>query len=340
MAAREREADAAGSRASLARRISFWTTNLIATAFVLIVALVVGRELVRWWQPPGATAEPTPPLAAQPAGEVELQFGDAAHTMRRREHRGAAASALQTLEALCRTDLDEFDPQKANLPPVGSREQALLNRLSGQSPAAKTDGGGRLYRWEAGFPMVVGVMPVATIAPADAADKPRSHDGQAADRVVTWGLAIPYGDEAWRLLAFQPAEAGSLHHVADAASYGGSSEGLQGNKQTHAEAGSLYHEHVMSVRGADGTEMSVYRADDVAGAAFAEWKQQCDRQFATGSSQPWRRVGGSWLKHIDTPEANVSITLSRDDATGELQAVILRQPNATSERTTELKEEP
>ncbi len=98
---------------SLARRVSGWTSNFLATGIVLVAAVGVGRQLVMWWgvEPADAVA-PEPAAMSNPgvlseAGEqpFQLTFG-AGYSLRRIELAGDLAAATRRLQAECRTILE------------------------------------------------------------------------------------------------------------------------------------------------------------------------------------------------------------------------------------------
>lgn len=311
MAAREGEGDSAGPGARTARRVSFWTTNLIATAFVLIVALVVGRELTGWWRPMGGAPDESPAASDHADEDVEILFGQTAQAMTRRVHEGNLASALDALQAMCLADGRQLRSSSALLPLAGPQELRLLARLAAAQPAFRGDDGVDLHRWEAGFPMVVATAPVAANGAVAQQGDSAPDDGQPTTRVVTWGLAVPYGENAWRLLSLSPRL---------------SSDTAAGENDEAPPWLPTAAEHVMTVRGADRTAMTVFRAVGADRALIEEWMNEFDRRFGdTARSSAWTHAGDRWTRNFNrsADQGVHSVTLSLDPQSGEARGVVV-----------------
>ncbi len=311
MAARVGEGNSAGPRARAARRVSFWTTNLIATAFVLIVALVVGRELTGWWRPIDAAPDKLSAPSDHAESDVEILFGESAQGMTHRVHHGNLDSALDALQAICLADARQLRSSRSQLPPAGPQERRLLVRLAGQPPAVRGEDGVDLHRWEAGFPMVVAIAPVAANGIVVRQGDSAPDDGQPTTRVVTWGLVVPSGDNAWRLLSLHP------RHSSEPA--------VEENDEPLSWLPTAA-EHVMTVRGADRTAMTVFRAEGADQSRIDAWMIEFDRRFGdTARSSDWAHTDGRWMRNFSTvgrPGSN-SVTLSLDQQTGEARGVLV-----------------
>lgn len=189
--------------ARLAKRISAITTNCLLTAIVLIAGLGFGRQVLKWWagdgeEPVAASraAQGTDGLG-DPARLHVLQFGDQTWSLRRQSIFGDKRAAAIALRANCR-EVVRQGGWPTDRPPKSERE--LLSRLAASEPVEQESAAWRLYELDEAFPMVVG-----TRRPADEADRPASKRVSAtADRIVTWGLAIPDGADAWTVCTFQP----------------------------------------------------------------------------------------------------------------------------------------
>jgi hypothetical protein len=181
---------------SVAKRISGWTTNLLATSIVVLIALVFGRKLVQLWRPPSPAPNVSTPqqLAAfdDPFTPLRLKFGDSPVVMHRQPLVGSANEAV---EQLCRSCSDQLT---SSAPPTGKASPAelmLLHRLAGRRPRNDSPPQSSLYQLDEALPMVVGTKQVA------ARDAVRD-DGKDRRRVVTWGIAVPVADNQWTLFSF------------------------------------------------------------------------------------------------------------------------------------------
>ena len=128
------------SVAHLARRITRWSGNLLATAVIVILGLTFGRQIVTWWrgdEPPAAMVDPaaSPHLdqLTDPQTPLLLTFGDMPYTFDRRVVSGDQSMALAELRRQCREAAESYDPRR-NAPLAVSPE--VLHRLS-QQPAVE-----------------------------------------------------------------------------------------------------------------------------------------------------------------------------------------------------------
>ncbi|MEX1223192.1 MAG: hypothetical protein WEA31_01475, partial [Pirellulales bacterium] len=244
------------------------------------------------------------------AGEdVEILFGESVQGLTHRVHQGDLDSALDALQAICLANARRLRSSRSQLPPAGPQERRLLTRLAGMPPAVRGEEGVDVHRWEAGFPMLVATAQVAADVAVVRQGDSAPDDGQPTTRVVTWGLAVPSGDNAWRLLSLRPRH--SSESVVD-----------------ENDAAPLWlptaAEHVMTVRGADRTAMTVFRAEGADRALIDAWMIEFDRRFGdTARSSDWAHTDGSWMRNFSTVgrPGIYSVTLSLDQQTGEARGV-------------------
>lgn len=301
MAARPRENDVPGSRARSAKRISFWTTNLVASAFVLIVALVVGRELTSWWRPPGTAVENPPPWVMEQGDHAEILFGEIDHAISWSEHRGDAESALAALQAVCLDDAQQSAPSVGQLPPAGPHEQRLLARLTEQQPELAIDNGIAVHRWEVGFPMIVATAPVMPAARHAADGDSDTNHGETAARVVTWGLAVPYEENTWRLWSLRPRTSSANRSQTN------------GIDLPLLPSGA---EHVMTIRQPDRSTVTVFRGDRADQAVVDEWIEFFGGSLMEANdAKDWTRTGDRWTYSRATSDGrgqvNIVLSLNR-----------------------------
>jgi len=189
------------SYAQLAKRISSVTTKCLLTAMVLVAALGVGRQVLRWWADDVGQPVPAPqPQVADGLGDPwrlhVLQFGDLSWSMRRQSIVGDRRAAVAALRASCR-EVVRQDRLPSEGP--GEAETEFLARMSATEPIDQEPGKWRLYALDEAFPAVVGTRDVS--ASDRASSKGLAGEGH---RVTTWGLATPSESGAWTLHTFQP----------------------------------------------------------------------------------------------------------------------------------------
>jgi len=176
----------------LAGRITAWTSKGLLTAVVLVAGIGFARQVLLWWAEDAAasnegllTAKAAEGLG-DPARPHILQFGDQPWTVRRQSFAGDRQRASALLRADCRQVVC-----RQGLPdlPAAKAETELLARLRSQEPVEQAPGRWQLYEQDDAFPMAVGVRQ-GLVPPSR--------------RVVTWGLALPTGTDAWTLYTFSP----------------------------------------------------------------------------------------------------------------------------------------
>jgi hypothetical protein len=198
--------------ALVAQRITRWTSNLLATAIILITSLVLGRTVMDWWyEDPSAPASSSPrefpaaPLVGN--GLRTLEFGDAAHVIHSRALRGTREQAIAGLRQSC------LEVGMASPAPPGSAgpgESQFLTATATARPVL-AEGDGRLYELDDEFSMAVliRVFPVGSASGGVAAKEPR---------VAAWGFVLPADERSWNLYIFQTAPGGSFGESASPAS--------------------------------------------------------------------------------------------------------------------------
>ncbi len=179
--------------AKLARRMVGWTTNLLATTVVLVLALAGGRELISWWGLSSATESLS--SASQEASDWTVpwqsclvQFGDAPFALQRDSVSGDVDHALEQLRRRCRKVLSE---QPSAPVEMGPAEAKLLAAYRDRKPVEEQPGAWRLYETRQPMPLVVGIRD-------DCDAHAAGENGQAANsRLVVWGMAVPESPQSW-----------------------------------------------------------------------------------------------------------------------------------------------
>jgi hypothetical protein len=252
--------------AELARRLSGWTTNLLAIGVLSVGALVAAARVTEWWrsEPQGVTFMAPGALALpwnSPDGAV-LEFGAHPWRIHRQSLHGTATDAEKLLAALCR-DVAVRDWRVMPQTTVDPAERALLERLKNWAPLEEEKGQWRLSAVGGPTPWIVGTT--------DAAGRPDSLTANTAEadafsgRVLCWGLALPQPDGLWTLYVLErrPNEAPSAA------------------PDVPLPAGA---KRVLRIRGAQGGEFTSFRVD----GAAAQWRRDFDASFRAAG---WYRLG-------------------------------------------------
>jgi hypothetical protein len=267
----------------LAKRITAWTTNILATAIVLVAALGIGRQVRKWWGVEGNPASPAE--VAIPGGQIGdpevphvLHFGDQPWSIQRQTVQGGEAQATTALRAACRQALE-----KADFPatPPGREEQNLLAKLQRQTPVAEELGAWRLFEPSEGVPLVVGVRE----SPNQNHPEAGTELAETARRVVVWGLAVPEDRANWSLYSFR-LESGSSKKV-----------GLL-PELPYPPGG----RRLLSVTVGEGGALAAFSGRQESG----EWKPWYEDWFAQRGWKPagaWRVRGTGWhLRYVSPDE--------------------------------------
>jgi len=261
-----------GSRPSLGRRIFGWSNNLLASALILLAAVVFGRQLLRWWRPaaePPAAVENVvtiDPTLGDPTVPHALGFGSWPGEMLREPFTGDGPALLAQLrkravEAVARAEIPAGPP--------GPAEQKMLAGLADHRPVVGEPGQWAVYEMPGPIPLVAGVRFLpgqtaskpATDAPAD----PSPETVGPAPRVVSWGFGFPVSENQWTLFTYVLASpSASLAEFNE----------LQLPEHTR---------RTMSMRAAGGGSLVGFVAD----APLDDWAQQLDERLARDG---WRQV--------------------------------------------------
>ena len=267
--------------ATLASRISQWTTNLLLTATILLVAVLLGGRLTQMWKPMPAVAQPDSiPFAflEDRSAPVQLRFGNTRHTMTRRNVAGSRQTVLDQLCDACADSARHAGPRSA---PATQSEQDLVSRL-GKSAAIRTiDPSTHVYRLDAALPIFVAVRN----GPADQSQK-AAGDSVSTARVVTWGVVAPGLEGGWNIYTFSPLPR---------------TEGLPADKavtETQAERFVPIPlppaaDHLLSITSADGAAVMAFRGTDGPdrwAQFFDDWLDSRDGQTVI----PWQTSEQHW----------------------------------------------
>jgi hypothetical protein len=189
----------------LARRLTTWTSNLVASAIVLVCALALGRHVLNWnrpvERPAGSENAPQPLAWLQGTTALTLELSGPAASLERRSLPGSAEQVEQHLLTWVRETVRTAG--HAHGLPLGA--DSALRRLLDAQTVLEHSAGVRIYRLAGGPPLLVAVAVsadantaehgAAGAVPATAAPGSASAGvGNDAWRVLVWGMAVPRGE--------------------------------------------------------------------------------------------------------------------------------------------------
>jgi hypothetical protein len=171
------------SFASLAAQVSGWTTNLLATAIVLVGGLALGWQVIAWWrdQPRADATSQEASLAAARLPDVGegREFLTASGLLKVERVSGGPSDAIAGMRQFCRANAPSEQQMTA-----GPAEAQFVAQLTLQPPLEET-GDVALYQPRGQTAMVVAV-------------------NRQARRIVGWSFALPAGEGLWSIYHFRP----------------------------------------------------------------------------------------------------------------------------------------
>ncbi len=184
--------------ASVGTKITNWTSNFLATAVVLIIALTVGTQLIssfRWEDEGGLSRTAnTELIQAWPVLEsCALEFGDLPFQLERESARCDRERVVALLQDKCRQALEQ---DAIPVGPMTTKETAAIQSLIQKShtvPIEERKGKWRIFHIETtdgqlNIPLVVGVRDNVDLKNGT----PNESDMMGLNsRLVVWGLGMP-----------------------------------------------------------------------------------------------------------------------------------------------------
>jgi hypothetical protein len=177
---------------NLARRITGWSANLLATALVLVAGVAVGRQVLDWWY----ESPPAPPALSSDAdlppetpGELRLWTSRGPMTLTRIV--GERDAAIAAMREACKSITQQAERhrgrslQRDETTSAGPGEQRFLEKLAKLTPVEQTrelD----LFAPPGDVTMVVAV-----------------HRNRA--RIAAWSFALEGEPATWSCYTFGPA---------------------------------------------------------------------------------------------------------------------------------------
>ena len=182
---------------SLGKSITGWTSNLLATAIIIVIASTLGSQLVSSWIREDSFSNLAEFTINQPWSALQacsLEFGDSPFQLTREKLTGAESEVVLFLQTRCREALeDDAQPVSA----MGERESWMINHSADQTPIEQIEGKWRIFlgpKLEESRP-----LPIALGIRDDCLSSPSgSHaSAQPESRLVVWALAIPNETGDW-----------------------------------------------------------------------------------------------------------------------------------------------
>lgn len=242
----------------LARRLLRRTIDLLVVAFLVVVGLSTGSQLIEWWRTDAN--EITPDLADLVGIDLDwhrtpimLRFGNASTSLERIPFHG---KRQQLEEELVRIGQAIVNDSEIGSSPPDQAERDWLTALQGAAPVFWDSTRGNVYRRDEPLPSFVATRFV------DAGMNGPAQEGDvSSQRIVGWGLAFPSGANDWTIYVFHPDSAKSTqaeNRPAIALPDGAS--------------------NITNLSGSDGCQWRVIQGR----GELASWVQHFDRQFGTG----------------------------------------------------------
>jgi hypothetical protein len=301
--------------ASLAGRISTWTTRGLLSAMVLAAGLGLGRQILHWWMAPTATAGLPSAVAtvADADADCSIHFGQSPWAVSRKTLTGDKQHAIKALRTFCREKL-VTSAEKCPLAVVND-SPALIKQLSRTKPVDWQPGRWRLYEMSDELPMAVGLVREVNQDnqnPAATDETARLDLAQGGYRVVIWALAAPSAENQWTLMVFQP----------DAENHG-----ELGNSPSAALPPGC--QRTLALRTADGWEVVGFHGT----ANPEDIKSFFDRQTSGGGAKPvggWQPRGNAWhAKYIGNDNRAMEVRFGPDPR-GEQSGIVMIYPSPPS----------
>jgi len=302
--------------AAVSKRVSRFASNLLISAVILLVALVVGRQMIAWWRtsPPTTGGQNSPvqeqPLPGDPTRSHWLQIGNLPQTFSRQELAGTAEEALSQLRDQCRTAAQNTAPP---IGPVKPHEAKLLAQVAQLSPVESEAEHWSLYQHRGPVLLVVAVRTVN-----DENRASRNHEVvDPGVRVVSWGLGFPglAGDpnaeiKSWTLLTCDTA-----------------SESVDGVKSLLSRLPVPPDaQRTLALAVAEGGG----RVGFVGAGSIGPWRQFYDDWFAQNSwstESEWRNTGAVWhARFRDDRSGRVDVQILADETNGNAGMLVITPP--------------
>lgn len=210
----ERQSDTLTNRGTsfsgLGKNITSWTSNLLATAIIVVIALTFGSQLVSSWVPRKSKPEASEFTALQSWPTLHacsLEFGDSPFQLTRETFDGADSDVISFLQIRCREELE------SNAPPVGQigeHEATLIKNSANRLPIEQIAGKWRIFLGPKlgelrALPIALGIRDDCI-----SSSKSKTKDESLQSRLVVWALAMPAENGQWTTFVAKASTLNSL----------------------------------------------------------------------------------------------------------------------------------
>ena len=188
---------------SLGKTITNWTSNLVATAIVVVIALTFGSQLVSSWVPRGSLTEASEFEISQTWPTLQacsLEFGDSPFRLTREAFAGSESDVISFLQNRCREEL-ENDAQPVG--EIGQRESKMISHSVDRTPIEQVEGKWRIFLGpkldeSQPLPIAIGIRDNCRSYSATATEP-----GKSESRLVVWAMAMPVENDGWTTFVAQ-----------------------------------------------------------------------------------------------------------------------------------------
>lgn len=252
------------SSRTLSHRLLRRAIDLLVVAFLVVVGLSVGSQLIEWWRTDASDVAPD--LSGLAGSDLDwsrtpimLRFGDASTALERIPYHG---TRQQLNDELIRIGQSIVTTNEIGTAAPEAVEREWLVALQAAPPVFWDSTRGNVYRRDEPLPSFV-----ATRFEETARQGPAQEGDVTAQRIVGWGLAFPSGPNDWTIYVFHPDSAKNTQAE------------VRPEIALPADASNL-----TNLSGSDGAQWRVIQGR----GELAGWVQHFDRQF--GSEHTVARV--------------------------------------------------
>lgn len=188
---------------ALAKSISGWTSNLVVSAIVVVIALTFGSQLVSSWVPGKSQSKSTgfdirqswPTLQA-----CSLQFGDLPFQLTREIVEGSESEVSLFLQSRCQEELENHIQPVGK---IGQQESRLIRNSVDREPVGQAEGKWRIFLGpkldrSQPLPIAIGIRDNCQSSSVTA-----TNAGKFESRLVVWAMAMPAEDNRWTTFVAQ-----------------------------------------------------------------------------------------------------------------------------------------
>jgi hypothetical protein len=167
---------------TLARRISDWTTNILAAGIIVAIGLALGWQITGWFREPSAAPSLTDAAnvsVSLPLIANEHEFLTSSGLVKVQRQTGMPSEAIEAMQAFCREKPPASQPRT-----VGPGEAAFVKQLLAEPPLEESP-------------------PIALYQPPGQATMIVAVD-RDLQRIIAWSFAAPTPGGDWSLYHFRP----------------------------------------------------------------------------------------------------------------------------------------